>query len=86
LCECDFHVDVIVGFNVCQPNFIHSVQVSCGEAFSVALDEEGCMYTTGSSEFGQLGNGETGERIIVFRATEGFEPPPMELAEAGAPE
>ena len=29
---------------------------------------------------------ETGERIIVFRATEGFEPPPMELAEAGAPE
>jgi len=29
---------------------------------------------------------ETGDRIIVFRATEGFEPPPMELAEAGAPE
>jgi ATP-dependent Clp protease ATP-binding subunit ClpC len=29
---------------------------------------------------------ETGERIIVFHATEGFEPPPMELAEAGAPE
>jgi ATP-dependent Clp protease ATP-binding subunit ClpC len=26
---------------------------------------------------------ETGERVIVFRATEGFEPPPMELAEAG---
>jgi len=29
---------------------------------------------------------ETGDRIIVFRATEGFEPPPMELAEAGAPD
>jgi hypothetical protein len=29
---------------------------------------------------------ETGDRIIVFHATEGFEPPPMELAEAGAPE
>jgi ATP-dependent Clp protease ATP-binding subunit ClpC len=26
---------------------------------------------------------ETGDRIIVFHATEGFEPPPMELAEAG---
>ena len=29
---------------------------------------------------------ETGERVIVFRATEGFEPPPMELAEAGPTE
>ncbi len=29
---------------------------------------------------------ETGDRIIVFHTTEGFEPPPMELAEAGAPE
>ena len=29
---------------------------------------------------------ETGDRIIVFRATEGFEPPPMELAEAGTSE
>ena len=26
---------------------------------------------------------ETGERVIVFRAVEGFEPPPMELAETG---
>ncbi|MEX1217820.1 MAG: ATP-dependent Clp protease ATP-binding subunit [Acidimicrobiales bacterium] len=29
---------------------------------------------------------ETNERTIVFNATEGFEPPPMELAEAAAPE
>jgi hypothetical protein len=29
---------------------------------------------------------ETDERVIVFRATEGFEPPPMELAEAGTVE
>jgi ATP-dependent Clp protease ATP-binding subunit ClpC len=29
---------------------------------------------------------ETGERVIVFHATEGFEPPPMELAEAGPTE
>jgi alpha-tubulin suppressor-like RCC1 family protein len=39
-------------------------QISCGEAFSVALDEDGYIYTTGSSEFGQLGNGETGEYFI----------------------
>lgn len=41
------------------------VQVSCGEAFSVALDKDGFLYTTGSSEFGQLGNGETGEYFIA---------------------
>jgi len=29
---------------------------------------------------------ETGDRIIVFHATEGFEPPAMEMAETGAPE
>jgi alpha-tubulin suppressor-like RCC1 family protein len=36
-------------------------KISCGEDFSVALDTEGILYTTGSSEFGQLANGETGE-------------------------
>lgn len=39
-------------------------RISCGEDFSVALDEEGILYTTGSSEFGQLANGETGEYFI----------------------
>jgi alpha-tubulin suppressor-like RCC1 family protein len=38
-------------------------KVSCGEELSVALDENGFLFTTGSSEFGQLGNGVTGERI-----------------------
>ena len=28
---------------------------------------------------------ESGEKRIVFRAVEGFNPPPMELAEAGGP-
>jgi alpha-tubulin suppressor-like RCC1 family protein len=41
------------------------LQISCGEAFSVALDEQGFLYTTGSSEYGQLGNGSTGERILT---------------------
>jgi len=40
-------------------------QISCGEEFSVALDSEGYMYTTGSSQYGQLGNGETGEYFVT---------------------
>jgi len=40
------------------------VQVSCGEATTLALDEDGFMYTAGSSEYGQLGNGETGEHFV----------------------
>lgn len=44
------------------PNY---VKIACGEDFSMALDEEGHIYTTGSSEFGQLGNGETGEYFVA---------------------
>ena len=40
-------------------------QVACGEDFSVALSSEGHVYTTGSAEFGQLGNGQTGESLIA---------------------
>ncbi|KAG7353787.1 S-layer protein [Nitzschia inconspicua] len=40
-------------------------KVACGEDFSIALDNQGIMYTTGSSEFGQLGNGETGEYFVT---------------------
>ncbi|KAL3944021.1 MAG: hypothetical protein SGBAC_001889 [Bacillariaceae sp.] len=39
-------------------------RIACGEDFSVALDEEGILYTAGSSEFGQLANGETGEYFV----------------------
>merc|ERR1719331_3396706 len=39
-------------------------QVKCGENFTVALDEEGKLYTCGNSEFGTLGNGSTGEHFI----------------------
>lgn len=38
-------------------------QLACGEAFTVALDDDGFLYSTGSSQNGQLGNGETGEYI-----------------------
>jgi len=43
---------------------IEIVQASCGENFTVVLSSEGYMYSAGLSEFGQLGNGETGEYFI----------------------
>lgn len=41
------------------------VKVACGENFTVALDEFGFLYTAGNSEFGTLGNGETGEHFVT---------------------
>lgn len=41
------------------------VQAACGENFSVLLDSDGFMYSAGLGEFGQLGNGETGEYFIA---------------------
>eukprot|EP00934_Nitzschia_sp_Nitz4_P005622 Nitzschia sp. Nitz4//scaffold7_size249615//167735//169435//NITZ4_001191-RA/size249615-processed-gene-0.150-mRNA-1//1//CDS//3329558484//5612//frame0 len=53
-------------------------RISCGEDFTVALDNEGVLYSTGSSECGQLGNGETGEYFVsanklAFANAYGFE-------------
>jgi len=45
--------------------FIKVVQVSCGETFSCLLSDEGFLYNTGCSEFGQLGNGGTGEYFVT---------------------
>lgn len=39
--------------------------VACGEDFSIALDTDGYMYSAGSSEYGQLGNGETGQYFVA---------------------
>ena len=47
------------------PDDVQIAQIACGEDFTVALDTEGRLYTTGSSEHGQLGNGETGEYFIA---------------------
>jgi alpha-tubulin suppressor-like RCC1 family protein len=41
------------------------VQIACGESFSVALSDEGYIYTTGSAEFGCLGSGSTGEHFVA---------------------
>jgi alpha-tubulin suppressor-like RCC1 family protein len=58
--------EVIPNFRKCVvPESVTIVQISCGEDFSVALDSEGYLYSTGSSEYGQLGNGETGEYFIA---------------------
>jgi alpha-tubulin suppressor-like RCC1 family protein len=40
-------------------------QITAGEDFTVVLSTDGIMYTTGSSEYGQLGNGETGEYFVT---------------------
>jgi alpha-tubulin suppressor-like RCC1 family protein len=46
------------------PDDLEVAQIACGEDFSVALSTEGLVYSTGSSEFGQLGNGKTGEYFV----------------------
>ncbi|OWZ68244.1 hypothetical protein AYX14_01286 [Cryptococcus neoformans] len=40
------------------------VQVTAGHTFSLFLTSTGQVYASGSSEFGQLGNGKTGERLV----------------------
>ena len=36
------------------------IKVSAGKEFSMLLDVEGCVWTFGCQEFGQLGNGTDG--------------------------
>ncbi|KIR62535.1 hypothetical protein I314_03480 [Cryptococcus bacillisporus CA1873] len=40
------------------------VQATAGHTFSLFLTSTGQVYASGSSEFGQLGNGKTGERLV----------------------
>jgi alpha-tubulin suppressor-like RCC1 family protein len=44
-------------------------KIACGEDFSMAVSTEGYLFSAGSSEFGQLGNGETGEYIVTAGKT-----------------
>lgn len=41
------------------------IHASAGENISALISSKGHLYTAGSSEWGQLGNGETGEYIIT---------------------
>ena len=49
---------------VCTHKHTSKKQASCGENISALLSSKGNLYTAGSSEWGQLANGETGEYII----------------------
>jgi alpha-tubulin suppressor-like RCC1 family protein len=54
---------------VTDPTSIQVVQVACGESTTMALSREGYLYSTGSAEFGQLGNGDPGEYIVTAGKT-----------------
>lgn len=51
------------------PSFACCTQVACGEDFSMAVSVEGYLFSAGSSEYGKLGNGETGEHIVTAGKT-----------------
>mmetsp|Transcript_19621 Transcript_19621/g.37113 ORF Transcript_19621/g.37113 Transcript_19621/m.37113 type:complete len:642 (-) Transcript_19621:26-1951(-) len=47
------------------PDGVEMAEISCGEDFSMAISTQGRLYSTGCSQYGQLGNGETGEYFIT---------------------
>lgn len=66
------------------------IQITAGYTFSLFLTDAGKVYTAGSTEHGQLGNGTTGERIVKtgksafdVMATPS-EPPPHQRGAAAA--
>ena len=48
------------------------IKVSCGKEFSMLLDVEGCVWTFGSQEFGQLGTGSDGWSSRLQTGSKGF--------------
>jgi alpha-tubulin suppressor-like RCC1 family protein len=60
-----FRKCVLAGSKADGEEAVDVVQVSCGEQFSVLLTSRGHLYSAGLAEFGQLGNGETGEYFIA---------------------
>lgn len=56
------------------------VQATAGHTFSLFLTSTGQVYASGSSEFGQLGNGKTGERLVkAGKIAYDIEVPPRKL-------
>ena len=47
------------------PKDVVFAKIACGEDFSLALDDKGILYSTGSTEYGQIGSGETGEYFVT---------------------
>ena len=60
-----FHLDVLRITLTRARTYAFVIQASCGENISALLSSTGHLYTAGASEFGQLGNGETGEHIVT---------------------
>uniref|UniRef100_A0A7S2S1V5 Uncharacterized protein n=1 Tax=Eucampia antarctica TaxID=49252 RepID=A0A7S2S1V5_9STRA len=69
-CGVNHKIETILNFRKCflagnENQTIIPVQASCGEQFSVLLTDKGHIYSSGSAEYGQLGNGETGEYFVA---------------------
>ncbi|KAL7559014.1 hypothetical protein ACA910_016360 [Epithemia clementina (nom. ined.)] len=47
------------------PDNVVLAQIACGEDFSMAISTAGHLYSCGSSQYGQLGTGETGEYFVT---------------------
>lgn len=62
---CDkFRKCIIVDYASDDTEGVKIVHAAAGENISALISSAGHLYTAGSSEFGQVGNGETGEYII----------------------
>jgi len=59
-----FRKCVVAGSEDEEESGVKIVSAACGQEVSALLSSTGQLFTAGSAEFGQLGNGETGEYII----------------------
>jgi alpha-tubulin suppressor-like RCC1 family protein len=62
---CDkFRKCAVVDYASEEEDGVKIIHAACGENISALISSKGHLYTAGSSEWGQLGNGETGEYIV----------------------
>jgi alpha-tubulin suppressor-like RCC1 family protein len=52
-----------IGLRLTNNYDFYTLKIACGEDFSIAVSEDGFLFSAGSGEYGQLGDGETGECI-----------------------
>jgi len=65
-CSVRNYTDVLTNIKPCVvPDGVTVAQIACGEDFTMAVSTEGHLYSCGSSQYGQLGNGETGEYFVT---------------------
>lgn len=56
--------DVVALKKCLLPEGVVMAQIACGEDYTMAVSTSGHLYSCGCSQYGQLGNGETGEHFI----------------------